>query len=304
MLKPKAAQPHNHWDNLSDEQLLDLELQVDDPRTLPGLVFDVPEGPEEPHVEFKYDLRGEDIEEFHCVHGHHRHKAGFVMRKGKDRFMVGHICGKSIYGEDFDRYTADYNAAVNRQDALIRVRDLRHAVGAFGKWVDETAASDAAIHFDEVGRKLAKMPTVIDVLTGRIELTNRDVRLPRYLLGSGHDLAGELHRLMMETAKVVTSLTGPTDVVAGRIGAVREGIAGLLRRANRIMDRLADVETFFQPAVVHVICESIDAAVPRRRRHFAGLMKITTRDVCLEMPAGFKTPSRAPIEAMQRLLSS
>jgi hypothetical protein len=223
------------------------------------------------------------------------------MRKGKDRFMVGHICGKSIYGEDFDRYTADYNAAVNRRDALVRVRDLREAVSIFAKWVDETAASDAAVHFDNVGRKLAKMPTVIEVLTGRIDLTNRDIRLPRHLLGSGHDLAGEIHRLMMETAKVVTSLTGPSDVVAGRIGAIREGISGLLRRSNRIMDRLADVETFFQPAVVHAICESIDAAVPRRRRHFAGLMKITTRDVCLELPADFKTPSRAAIDNLEKV---
>jgi hypothetical protein len=80
---------------------------------------------EEPYVEYKYDLRGQEREKLRCVHGNHPHLAGYVMRKGQSRFFVGHICGKHIYGEDFEKYTADFNVAVNRQQALRRAPTIR-----------------------------------------------------------------------------------------------------------------------------------------------------------------------------------
>jgi hypothetical protein len=56
MLKPKSQHPRRHWETLSDEELLAADLIIDDPE-LENLVFEVPEGDEEPYVEFKYDLR-------------------------------------------------------------------------------------------------------------------------------------------------------------------------------------------------------------------------------------------------------
>jgi hypothetical protein len=91
MEKPKRqVHARQYWESLTDEQILNAQLMTDDPESLEGLVFEVPPGDEETYAEFKYDLRGSGRkEEFKCVHGHHRHLAGFVMRKGEARFMVG-----------------------------------------------------------------------------------------------------------------------------------------------------------------------------------------------------------------------
>jgi hypothetical protein len=74
-----------------------------------------------PHVEFSYDLCGSGIEEFSCVHGHHRHLKGYVFRKGESRYLVGWMCGESLYGTKFDEYTSDFRAALTRHGFVISV---------------------------------------------------------------------------------------------------------------------------------------------------------------------------------------
>src|SRR3954463_1092109 len=123
MLKPNSQRARRHWESLSDAQLLDVELSTDDPEGLSDLVFELPPGDEEPYVEYSYDLRGTEREKFRCVHGNHR----FVIRKGESRFLVGRICGKTIYGENFDHYKADFKAAQSRQGVLRRVTEIRAA---------------------------------------------------------------------------------------------------------------------------------------------------------------------------------
>src|SRR6185437_7536075 len=141
MLKPKAR-ARRYWESLSDDQLVDVELMTDDPENLENLVGEIPQGDEEPYVEFKYDLRGSEREMFQCVHGHHAHLAGFVFRKGNARFLVGWMCGASIYGEDFGQYTADFDAAVNRQDALKRVREIKSVISPFMNWLEQVSNSE------------------------------------------------------------------------------------------------------------------------------------------------------------------
>src|ERR1700722_19046424 len=103
-----------HWTNISDDELVDLDLQIDSPDTLPGIVTEIPPQHEKAYIEFTYDLRGSEREEdFVCVHGHHRHLHGAVMRIGDVRFLVGWICAKTIYQESLAGRIADYNAAVN-----------------------------------------------------------------------------------------------------------------------------------------------------------------------------------------------
>jgi hypothetical protein len=73
-------QPRRYWELLSDDKLIDAELAIDDPESLPELVREVPTSDEESYVEFKYDQRGTERDEFRCVHCHQPHLAGFVMR--------------------------------------------------------------------------------------------------------------------------------------------------------------------------------------------------------------------------------
>lgn len=159
--KVKAGGRSSHWSSVSDERLIDLDLEIDNPEVLEGLVRQVPVNYEDAHVEFKYDLRGLDVPEFMCVHGSHQHKAGFVMNVGGARFMVGWMCAKTIYNEDFDRYTADFEAAIGRRDALRRVREMRDAIAQFSAWLDKIASSNTLGAFARVCKQLEnRMPWV------------------------------------------------------------------------------------------------------------------------------------------------
>jgi hypothetical protein len=134
-MKGNASGRDEHWSALTDDDLLNRNLTTDNPETLEGLVTQIPDRHKEAHVEFKYDFRGQDRAELHCVHGHHAHKAGFVMNVGGQRFLVGWICGKTIYGEDFERYTKAYDQAVERQNALRRAKQIRDAIDPFTYWL-------------------------------------------------------------------------------------------------------------------------------------------------------------------------
>jgi hypothetical protein len=301
--KPKVA-AKRHWADVSDERLIDLDLVIDNPEALESLVREVPADHLDAYVEFKYDLRGLDVKEFTCVHGHHQHKAGFVMRAGDVRFMVGWICGKSIYNEDFDQYTDDFNEAVIRQDALRRVRELREAVSLFSAWADQLADTGIIEQFQTVRDGMRQgMPWVFEIIQaargGRVE----NVPMPKYLCAEGVFLDEEFERLRSAIAAVTASLKGDAQRIAASIGTVRSDIDGLIRRAEVLLAKLADVELFFQPATLLAISEHAENATPKRKRHFVGIMKLSTRDVCVEMPKGFKLPSRKPIDALQAVAS-
>ena len=94
MLKPKKAQTKTYWETLSDEELLSKELTTEDPERLPNLVGVLPDGFEDSYVEYAYNFRCSGREELTCVHGHHRHLQGFVMRKGDTRWLVGWMCAE------------------------------------------------------------------------------------------------------------------------------------------------------------------------------------------------------------------
>jgi hypothetical protein len=297
--KAKIVTTRGHWASVSDDRLIDLDLEIDNPETLEGLVRQVPASYADAHVEFKYDLRGMDVTEFTCVHGSHQHKAGFVMNVEGVRFMVGWKCAKTIYNEDFDEYAADFDAAVVRRNALLRVREIREAVTQFSVWLDRISSSSGFEAFSAISDRLEKhMPWVYQTLQsangGRIE----GVVMPKYLCLQPADVRADFDRLMNTTAAVTIKLTGDAQVVAASIGLIRTEIHGLIRRAELISAKLSDLVLFFQPATLHAICQHAENAVPKRRRHVAGLMKLSTRDVFVEMPKNFVVPSRGPIDAL------
>lgn len=302
--KAKTVTPRGHWANVSDDRLIDLDLEIDNPETLEHLVREVPANYADAHVEFKYDLRGMDVPEFTCVHGSHQHKAGFVMNVGGARFMVGWICAKTIYNEDFDRYTADFDAAVGRRDALRRVREIRGAITEFSAWLDRISSSDVLQAFSIVSDRLRiYMPWVFETLQSANGRQIEGVAMPRHLCLTPTDVLAEFDRLMNATAAVTISLTGDAHMVAASIGLIRTEIDGLIRRAELILAKLSDLELFFQPATLHAICQHAEKAIPRRKRHFAGLMKLSTRDVFVEMPKDFIVPSPQPLEVLRAAIA-
>ncbi len=301
--KKKAGASLSHWSKVSDERLIDLDLEIDNPEVLEGLVREVPANYEDAHVEFKYDLRGVDVAEFTCVHGSHQHKAGFVMNVDGARFMVGWMCAKTIYNEDFHKYTADFEAAIGRRDALRRIREMREAIVQFSSWLDKISSSGAVDGFSRVIDQLRNhMPWVYHTLQVANGREIEGVTMPRYLCLAPSDIRGEFDRLMIATASVSSSLTGDAQRVAGSLGKIRTEIDGLIRRAELILKKLADLEFFFQPSTLNAICQHAENAVPRRSKHFAGLLKLSTRNISITMPRDFKVPSDQPIRTLRAAL--
>lgn len=311
MLKPQARLTRRHWETLSDDQLLETELMTDDPESLPNLVYEIPAGDEEPHVEFKYDLRKSKREKFSCVHGHHQHLAGFVMRKGSARFLVGWICAGTIYGEDFDKYTADFDAAVIRQDALKRVREIRSAVNPFIDYLNAISRSDVFKHFGRLrGQLETQMPWVYDTLPAAAAMDQRIIgsALPKRLCAPGTDVRQEFNRLMADFAAASVTLAGEPEKVAAIIGAIRSKMQGLSRRAEAVLDTLREVEEFFQPAALAAICKlANEHDNPKRRKYEAGLLSLSCKrdrdKSVITMPKGFELPSRGPLEAFRAALA-
>jgi len=302
--KAETVATRGHWASVSDDRLIDLDLEIDNPETLEGLVTQVPANYADAHVEFKYDLRGMAVTEFTCVHGSHQHKAGFVMNVDGARFMVGWICAKTIYNEDFDQYTADFDAAVGRRDALRRVREMRGAVTEFSGWLDRISSSNVLQAFSTVSGRLRNyMPWVFETLQSANGRQIEGVVMPRHLCLTPTDVLAEFDRLMNATAAVTISLTGDAQMVAASIGLIRTEIDGLIRRAELILAKLSDLVMFFQPTTLHAICQHAEKAVPRRKRHFAGMMKLSTRDVFVEMPKDFVVPSSRPLEALRAAIA-
>ncbi|MGM4992729.1 hypothetical protein [Tardiphaga sp. 841_E9_N1_2] len=312
-MKQTSSNPtRRFWSTVSDEQLVNLDLEIDNPQTLPGMVQEVPADFKDAHVEFKYDLRGQEVEEFSCVHGHHKHKAGFVMKLGDLRFMVGHICAKSIYNEDFDQYVADIDAAIIRRDALRRVRELKDAVAPFSAWLAEVGQSDIFKHWSKLrGQIDSHMMWIFDSLTAIAHLDPRitGAPLPKTLCSAGAAPREAFDQVIAEVAKITGLISQEPERAAGIIGALRSRMEKAASRVETILQQLQEIELFFQPSTLAVICKYANAEDnPRRRTYSSGLLSITVKNdkgykTHILMPKGFAMPSRRPIEAFRAAVS-
>jgi hypothetical protein len=184
------------------------------------------------------------------------------------------------------------------------VRELRKAVAEISAWADQVSCSGALEAFDAVRSQLKqRFPWVFEVLQrvagGRIN----DVIMPKYLCADSGSIEDSFVRLMSEITTVTSSLTGDAQRVAGSIGSIRSNIESIIRRTELLLAKLSDVELFFQPATLSAICEHAENAVPRRMRHYPGLLKLSARDQVVEMPIGFAIPSRSRIDCLQAVLS-
>jgi hypothetical protein len=223
MIKPKITD-HRHWQEVSDEELLGKELTTDNPLGLDGLVTQLPEGPEEPHVEFSYNL----TDEVRCVHGNHRHKQGFVFCKGDRRYLVGWMCGERIYGQKFNQYTADFNEARSRRDTLVRARDLQTAVMHFSEWATGQPWISSIDAFDTLRESLRdQMPVVFNTVQTHAGRRLNEATMPRYLCYADPEINGDPRRLdisqeydrfLHELRSIVRDFTKPPSAVAMIIG--------------------------------------------------------------------------------------
>ena len=310
MLKPKELRSRRFWETLTDDQLLTVELTTDDPENLDDLVLELPAGDEEPYVEYKYDLRKSGREEFSCVHGHHKHLAGFVMRKGKYRYLVGWQCGKTIYGENFDEYTADFDAAVNRQETLRKRREIEKETVPFMAWLEQVSRSDVFKLYESVRRQiLQRMPWVWDNVprASYLGVSLKGVKIPPTLFNEATDPQAEFGKVMGEMSALGASLIGKEELGEKSVQNIKRVLQGLIRRVESVFAELKEVEDFFQPAVLDIVCELGNGHDnPKKRKYIAGLLTLTCKrdrdKAIVQMPSSYKLPNRGGLEALKEAL--
>jgi hypothetical protein len=212
-------------------------------------VTDIPNGTEQTYIEFTYDLRGTGREhEFVCVHGHHRHLHGAVMRKGQARFLVGWICAETIYGEDLAKYVADFDSAVQRRAALIRAKELRDAFAQFSSWAIQIPESSTLEAFETVrGQLKRRLPWVFELVRSGAGHRLNGATMPRYLCADGEDIEGAFIRLLDEITAATISLTGNAQRIANSIGSIRANIEGIVRRAELVLAKFQTLNCCFSP---------------------------------------------------------
>ena len=282
------------------------------PSSLPNLVRQLPAGDEEPYVEFKYDLRGTDREKLRCIHGNHPHLAGFVVRKADKRFLVGHICGKEIYGEDFDHYTADFNAAVNRQQTLRKRREIENETLPFMAWLQKVAELDVFKLYNSVrGQIEHRVPWIWDNVP-RVEqlgMIVARVKMPPTLFLEATDPETEFGRVVIEMSALAASLIAKDELNERSVENIKRVLQALIRRVEVIFDHLKEVEDFFQPAVLQAVCAlANEYDNPKKREYVAGLGMLACKrakgkeKATVQIPRHYKIPNRAGLEKLAESL--
>lgn len=309
MRKPKPRPTRRYWESLSDEQLLDAELTTDDPEGLENVVYELPPGDDEPYVEYKYDLRGSEREMLRCVHGNHPHLAGFVMRKGKYRFFVGHICGEKIYGENFEHYTADFNAAVQRQDALRRKREIEQATRPVVDWMNGVVESPVFGLYKSLRDRIAEhLPWIFDNIPPVAAMAHRNaaVRVPPTLFDDNTDPELGFKKVAAEFNAVVLSLMTRTEETVS-IDPIKRHFEALLKRIEDVLDQLEEVVDFFQPDVLAAVCAlANEYDNPKKRKYIPGLLSITCKrqknEVVVQVPRHYQVPDRKVLDKFRAAL--
>jgi hypothetical protein len=311
MLRAKKIERASYWNSISDEQLISAELITASPEELENLVYAIPEGSEEPYVEYSYDLRGTEREKLRCVHGNHPHLAGFVMRKGEKQFLVGHICGAHIYGEDFRRYTHDYDAAVERQDILRRARDARDAIDPFLDWLKRVHESNV---FDLYERVQDQFDERMEWLSHHLSwITNSQGcaidghRLPKTFFDGFTDPRGEF-------LDIAPTISSDAMLIVGKIEIQKDAkqtfgrLQSKLSRLELLIKNLDELIELFQPTTLQVICNYANSSdSSKKRRYKAGVMSITCHQdkgpVSIKVPKGYRVPNLEPLQKFRAALA-
>jgi hypothetical protein len=312
MIKPKTrTERKSYWSSLSDTELLEVDLTIDNPDALENMVFSLPQGNEESYVEHKYDLRGTDRDKMRCIHCNQPHLAGYVMNKGGKRFLVGHICGAHIYGEDFDDYTSDYDDAVERHETLRRVREVRAVIEPFSAWLKDLSESKS---FSLYQKMQDQFDTRMTWLAGQLKWhtnngggTLEGHKLPKTFFDGFTDPYGEFVAIAPAIMSAALLLVGKIEIskdtrtTFGRLQAQ-------LSRLELVIKQLAEPVEFFEPAALANVCKwATENDNHNKRRYKAEPVTLTCeRDretVSVKLHKNYTIPSLEPLQKFRAALA-
>jgi hypothetical protein len=313
MAEGKDGKGGNHWSKLSDEELLGTELTTDDPGSLEGLVTALPDGYEDSYVEYSYDLRGSDRDELVCVHGHHRHLAGFVMRKDDLRWLVGWMCGASIYGERFGQHKADFNAAVERRKRLTKRREVEYLTRPLTEWLNRAYASNVFEQYQYIRDQLKdKLPWIwrnARRILDSISLTGK-LHGPQTFFSENVNPKRAFEKVLADMFTLNSELDEEDELTKDRVDRIKRVMAGFISRVEVIFKQLLELEDAFQPNVLQVVCDAANKRDnPKKRQYTFGILSITCSrekktDVVVQVPANFALPDQRGLNAIKRALEA
>ena len=272
---------------LTDEELLATELEIDNPESLEGLIDVPPDDPEGWFVEFRYLSKDRDIQ---CVHRHHRHRDGYVLRRGDERILVGNICAGKLYGvEAFGRHKRDFDGLVQRRNGLLHRRDVADRRAPLLTFLREDFTAETFDAYEDLCFKMMRLPFI-----WRFYAPHHDGRAqsPRII----HESA------LNEVISLDANLRKAT-LVEELWSRVPQWLPGFERRVMKAIDPLETLLDFFQPAVLTERCAYANQHDMTDRRYEAGLLTVAIHrtykpTTIIQVPPTYRVPARTKLRAI------
>jgi hypothetical protein len=106
---------------------------------------------------------------------------------------------------------------------------------------------------------------------------------------------------------LAANLIGKEDLEEESVRKIKRTLEGLIPRVEFVLDELREVEDFFQPAVLDMICcLGNECDNPRKREYSADLLTITCKrgrdKVAVKVPKNYRLPNRDGLEALKETL--
>lgn len=134
---------------LTDDQLANARLEIDDPLAIPSLSKDRPSADLTPEIVGEYHLTG-DHDAIWCCHCQaHRHRNGFIVTNATGaNHLIGSTCGPKHYGLSFNFARTQHRTLTRRKAILERLRSICAAADTTLTAIAGALASDGLRQID------------------------------------------------------------------------------------------------------------------------------------------------------------
>jgi hypothetical protein len=134
---------------LTDDQLADARLEIDDPLAFANLTNDRPSADLTPEIVGEYHLPS-DHDAIWCCHCQaHRHRNGFVITNSTSfNHLIGSTCGPNHYGLSFSFARTQHRTLTRRKAILERLRNICAVADLTFVAVGNVLASDGLRRID------------------------------------------------------------------------------------------------------------------------------------------------------------
>jgi hypothetical protein len=162
----------------------------------------------------------------------------------------------------------------------------------FMAWLEQVSQSDIFKLYESGRRQFdQRLSWVWDNVPRAAYLSESlNVTMPPTLFKEETDPRSEFAKVIGEMSALAANLIGKEELEEKTVEHIKRSLGLFIRRIEKIFDELKEVEDFFQPAVLDVICTlANDYDNPKKRRYMAGLQSLTCKrgrdKITVQMPS-------------------